>query len=317
MGAVALFAAWHLTAAISVGEVGLALAGVSWPWLVASVVIYALSQFSSALVWREGLRAAGVGDLPARAIFSAHWIARGASELLPAQLGEAARVAALRTHPRLAGRTWQVLGSIGAFKLIDGLVTLALASGIVLFAVGPAVGPELRIGGVAACAIAVGLLLLVPRIAGGRLIARLPARVGPPVARLLAGAAIVRQRRRLALALAHQAAATAGRLLAVAALLVAFGLPLVAAPVVFALLVLTSLLPISPGGAGVREAVLVPVLVAGYSVSAEVALAASLTIQATGLIASLAGAGIALLLGAAPLRGLRGAPAPAPAAPAL
>lgn len=296
--ALAVLAAHQLPSVFDVGDVGAALIGVSWPWLVASVLIYALSQFSSALVWREGLRAAGVGDLPTRAVLSAHWISRGASELLPAQLGEAARVAALRTEPRLAGRTWQVIGSIGAFKLVDGFISLAVATAILLVAVGPAGGIELRLAGCAACAVVLGLLVAMPRLARMGAIERLPAGVGPAIARLLEGAAIVRQPRRLACAAGHQGVATVGKMLAVGLLLVAFGLPLAAMPVAYAVLVLTGLLPISPGGVGVREAVLVPVLVAGFAAAPEVALAASLTIQVSGLVVSLAGAAIALAAGA-------------------
>jgi hypothetical protein len=53
---------------------------------------------------------------------------------------------------------------------------------------------------------------------------------------------------------------------------------------------------ISPGGVGVRDAAMVPALVATYGLSVEPALAFSLGIQATALGVSLLGAAVALVV---------------------
>ena len=61
-------------------------------------------------------------------------------------------------------------------------------------------------------------------------------------------------------------------------------------------MVLSGVVAISPGNVGVRDAAIVPALVATYGLSAEPALAFSLGIQATALGVSLLGAGVALVL---------------------
>jgi uncharacterized membrane protein YbhN (UPF0104 family) len=298
-------------AAISPGELASALMAGRWEWVLLSAVLYGLAHVLSALVWREGLGAAGLGALPLASVMRAHWLGRGASELLPAQLGEAARLAAMRGQAETEGRMWRVVGSVGAFKLVDGGTSLIAAAAVLLLFAGPlGVNPSLIGMGLA---VAVVLGFLAPAVWARRasLAAIVPRRVRGAGADLVGGARILACRRHLAPALGIQSFATLMRVGSLAALLVAYGGPAHAAPVVFALLVVTGLLPISPGGVGVREVALLPVLVGSFGLDLPTALAFSVATQATALAVSLLGAGIALLAGVP--RASVPAPTPAPA----
>ncbi len=113
---------------------------------------------------------------------------------------------------------------------------------------------------------------------------------------LAEGAAVLARRRDAAVAVGLQLVAIGARVASLAALLHAFGMPASAALLVYALMVLSGVVAISPGNVGVRDAAIVPALVATYGLSAEPALAFSLGIQATALGVSLLGAGVALVL---------------------
>ena len=111
-------AAWGAARALDPGALRDAFAAVSWPWVIAA-----------GLVWGVGLSAGGLGAVGRRHVMSAHWIGHGAGELLPAQLGQAVRYAAIRRHPAAAGGCGlRVAGSLGAVKVIDGLVTFVVAA---------------------------------------------------------------------------------------------------------------------------------------------------------------------------------------------
>ena len=64
-----------------------------------------------------------------RHVQSAHWIGHGAGEVLPAQLGHVVRYAAIRRHPAAAaGGGLRIAGSVGAWKVVDGLVTFVVVA---------------------------------------------------------------------------------------------------------------------------------------------------------------------------------------------
>ena len=86
-------------------------------------------------------------------------------------------------------------------------------------------------------------------------------------------------------------------------------MPAAAAPLVFGLMIVSGYLAISPGGAGVREAAVVPVLVTTYGLTAAPVLAFSLGVQAIALAVSVLGALVALVLE----RRRSAAPSPGPA----
>jgi uncharacterized membrane protein YbhN (UPF0104 family) len=292
---VGLLAAWTGVQTLDVTAIGIAFHEASWSWVLVSAALYGASQFMAALVWREGLRAGGLGGISTRCVFAAHWISRGASEFLPAQLGEAARIAALRDHPALGpSGAWRVGGSIAAFKLVDGFVTLSVSVLLVVLLAGPGSSTGLGIAGAAGLVVCIGLIAAT-RTAGPRALLRIaPKRMQRPLRGFAAGARLFREWRRMCGAVGLQLVATVGRVLSLAALLVAFDLPVAATPLLFALLMLSGLIPLAPGGAGVREVAILPVLVTAFGAQLEVAIALSLGIQAVGLAVSVTGALVAL-----------------------
>lgn len=294
--ALAALAAWGAAKAIDPAALRDAFAGVSWPWVAVSGVTYAAGQVCSSLVWGVGMSAGGLGAVERRHVMSAHWLSRGAGELLPGQLGEAIRFAAIRRHPvAAAGGGLRIAGTLGAFKMVDSLVTFVVAAGAIVAISLPAGAGFVRW---IALGLLVGLaaaLVLVRRVSPARVAGALPQRLGRPLLGLCEGAAMFGCGRSTATAVGLQLGATAGRVVSLAALLHAFGMPAAAAVLVFAVLVLSGVVAISPGGVGIREIALVPALVATYGIGANTVVAFSLGIQATALVVSLVGAGLALI----------------------
>ncbi len=300
--------AWGAAHAIRPEALGDAFAAVSWPWVAASGVVYAVGQAASGLVWGVGLRAGGMRGVGRRHVQSAHWLGHGAGELLPAQLGHVVRYAAIRRHPAAAaGGGLRIAGSVGAWKVVDGLVTFVVVAVAAMVMPLPAGLGGLRWIAAATLAGLIVALLAVSRVGPARVARRLPERIARVVRGLGEGAAVLARRRDAAAAVGLQLVAVCCRVASLAALLHAFGMPAQAAILVYALMVLSGVVAISPGNVGVRDAALVPALVATYGLSAEPALAFSLGIQATALGVSLLGAAVALLL--MRLRPVRAAPA--------
>jgi uncharacterized membrane protein YbhN (UPF0104 family) len=297
LAALLALAVWGAAHAVQPGALADAFAAVSWPWVVASAAAYAAGQVASGLVWGVGLRAGGMRGVGRRHVQSAHWIGHGACELLPAQLGHVARYAAIRRHPAArAGGGLRIAGSVGAWKVVDGLVTfVVVAIAAMVMPLPDGLGGLRWLAGATLAGLLVALVVL-SRVGPGRVASLLPARLASVVRGLAEGAAVLTRRRDAAAAVGLQLVAICGRVVSLAALLHAFGMPAEAALLVFALMVLTGLLAISPGGVGVRDAALVPALVATYGLGTEPALAFSLGIQATALGVSLLGAAIALVL---------------------
>ena len=243
-----------------------------------------------------------------RHVMSAHWIGHGAGELLPAQLGQAVRYAAIRRHPAASGGCGlRVAGSLGAVKVIDGLVTFVVAAVATVVIPLPDAASFLRWVALGALVGLAGALLVVRRLHPAQVARFLPRRAQGPMLRFCEGAAMLGRGRETLVAMGLQLGAVAGRVVSLALLLHAFGMPAAAALLVFALLVMSGLIAISPGGVGVREAALVPALVATYGMGANTVVAFSLGVQATALGVSLVGAALALLtarlLAAQPGRG--------------
>ncbi len=297
VAALAALACWGATHAIQPGALADAFAAVSWPWVVVSGVVYAAGQMASGLVWGVGLRAGGMRGVGRRHVQSAHWIGHGAGEVLPAQLGHVVRYAAIRRHPAAAaGGGLRIAGSVGAWKVVDGLVTFVVVAIAAMVMPLPDGLGGLRWVAAATLAGLLVALLVASRVGLGRVARLLPERLGRVVLGLGEGAALLTRRRDAAAAVGLQLVAICGRVVSLAALLHAFGMPAEAALLVFALMVLSGVVAISPGGVGVRDAAMVPALVATYGLGAEPALAFSLGIQATALGVSLLGAAVALLL---------------------
>lgn len=289
---------WMLVAAVAGGAPG---------WLIASALLNGASHVVGGFVWHRCLRVAGLGAIPLAAAMRAHWVCRGASELTPLQIGEAARVVALRKEPAASGATWRVIGSIGAMKMLDTAVTLPMVALVIILLIDPNATFMAIVAGVMLVVIVATLLLR----RGRSLITLLPERGHRIGQELIEGAAALRTMGTLVRLWSVQAASTALRIAGLAALLLAYGAPLAAAPTLFAFLVLAGLIPLAPGGAGTREAAVVPMLVGVYGLGLDAALAASLAVQAVALTVALIGAGIAMVSRARVALPLDPAPSPA------
>lgn len=288
-------AAWGAGRAIDPAAFERAFTAVHWPWVILSAAAYAACQVTSALVWHHGLAAGGIASVSRGRAIGAHWIARGASEFVTTPVGDAARVAVLRRHPETARACgWRIAGSIGAYRLLDGAVSFMIVAALALAVPLPDGYGAIRWLG-AGVLVAMALIVLVLwRVGIENGMRPVPRRLRPGVLRVTRGAALFTSRRRFAWAIGLQLATIVGRMGSLAALLVAFGIPPSAAPLVFCLTMLAGLLAISPGGIGIREAAVVPVVVATYGVAAEPVLAFSLAVQATALVVSVIGALAAL-----------------------
>ncbi len=288
--------AWGVMNAADPARLRDSFTGVSWPWILAACAAYAATQVTSALVWKVGLDAGGLGAINRGHVIRAHWLGRGACELLPAHLGEAVRYAAVRRHPAADGGGVRIAGSMGAFKLLDGVVTFAVVAAATTVAPLPAGFTPVRwAAGLMLAGLIVSVVVLW-RFGGSRLAFLVPRRARALFDTFSRGAGLLACRRSILVAGGLQLVAIGLRILSLAALLAAFGLPAAAAPLVFGLMIVSGYLAISPGGAGVREAAVVPVLVTTYGLTAAPVLAFSLGVQAIALVVSVAGALIALVL---------------------
>lgn len=283
-----------------------AFADVQWTWVALSALAYAACQLTSALVWHAGLQAAGLRDIGRAHVIGAHWIARGATEFVPAPVGEAARVAALRRHDtaREAG-TARIVGSIGAYRLVDSGVSFTVVAVLVVAMPPPGDAAVLRWLGVGIAVALATAALVAWRVGPERALRMVPSRARPLAGHLADGGRLLASRRHIGGALALQLATVAGRILSLAALLVAFGLPAEAAPLVYCLTTLAALVAISPGGIGVREAAVVPVVAVAHGLAVEPVLAFSLAVQATALVVSVIGASAALAAAPPKIRAAR------------
>jgi uncharacterized membrane protein YbhN (UPF0104 family) len=231
--------------------------------------------------------------------------------LLPANLGEAARVALVRRHPageRAGG--WRIAGGIAGYKAIDAAVTSAAV--LVIAMAAPLPGPA---GGLRWTALAAVLAVAAAAVAwrlgaARRMVALMPRRTRRAVERLAEGAGVLGDGGAARTAALLGLLAVLARVLSLAALLAALGAPPQAAALAFSVIVLAGVVPAAPGGAGTRELVLIPALALAYGMPASDALAFSLAVQAAALgtslavgAAALAWLGPGLLSGRLPVEG--------------
>jgi uncharacterized membrane protein YbhN (UPF0104 family) len=282
------------------GDLGRTLIGVKVGWVVLAALLEALSLACGAAAWRVGLGAGGLGKVPLRHVMSAHWIGQASNTLLPARLGEAARVMALRRHVHEEAPVARIAGSLVAQRMLGGVASFVLVASITLAL--PLPGPlgTMRWGALAAVGLAIVAVLANRRWGlwvrlGSRL--RLPSRMAGIGHQVAAGAGVLSCRRSRTGALLLHLGELVTQLGSIMALLRAFDLdvPLSAALVIFCLTAIAGLLPALPGGLGITQAALVAPLGAVYGVGAPLALAFSLGLQATVVGVSLLGGGVALV----------------------
>ena len=286
--ALAAFAVLGVTH-VDLGAAGSALAGADPELLAASVALYAVGQTISGAMWAVCQGAGGVRRLPLSTALGMHWIARAACELLPANLGETARVGLVRRHPAGArAGSWRIAGGIAGYKAIDAAVTGVAVLIVTMAAPLPGPAGSLRWTALAAV-IAVAAAAAAWRLgAARRMVALVPRRARRSVERLGEGAGVLGDGGAARTAAVLGLLAVLARVLSLAALLAALGAPPQAAALAFSVIVLAGIVPAAPGGAGTRELVLIPALALGYGMPSGDALAFSLAVQATALATSLA-----------------------------
>ena len=259
-------------------------------------------------VWRCVLACTfPAAPLRGRDVTAAYAAGVGINAVLPARAGLLARAALMRA--RIAGATYEALAgtmlvesALGAVPML-ALLAIATASGVLPGVVGqaslapPSVSrlPMPLVAGVAVAALALTLtVVLMPSV---RARAR---RVG---ARLRDGAAILHEPRALGAAIGWHSLAWGLRLACIWAFLGAFGLSASPGTVLLVVVVqmLSSLLPLSPNGAGAQQGLMVVALAAIASGDAILAFAIGMQV-AIGLVDVAAGSVALMALGAHRLR---------------
>jgi uncharacterized membrane protein YbhN (UPF0104 family) len=158
---------------------------------------------------------------------------------------------------------------------------------IVMLTPPPGAAGDVRWAALAALMIAVGIWCAARRGGLGPLRRRLPARVSGALSRMAEGGRGIANPSALRMASMLSLMAVLLRIASLVALLAALDLPVEAGALVYALIVVSGLIPLAPGGAGAREAVLVPALALAHGVPAASALALSVAVQAIALGTSL------------------------------
>lgn len=259
-------------------------------WLLVAAGFMFGTGVLNALVLQRALSAAGMAPR-----FERTYLVQGASHGLascaPTTLVDAARVWMLRGDAPVS----RTVGALGSQKLIEAAAALCVVAAAGPFMQLPAEAQILRWAPLIFLCVAattVALLILTPL--GARLVRCVPGgRIGRLVRQVASGARSLAHVRTLLALLAAQAGALACRIGALWALLVAFSITSapMGAVLVFVLLMVSAMVP-SVGGAGAREAALVPALLLVFGVSTAEAFAFSLWIQPMGLITAAAMMGI-------------------------
>lgn len=284
---------WFAARGVDPGKLGATFAGVRWNWVAAGAVATVIQIVMFGIAWRTGLRAAGVGDVALRHVIGATWIGRAGNAVLPARMGEVARVVVIRRHlsaqdgsiPRLAG-------TLIAQRILGSLATLIIV--VLVAATMPLPVPLPNLSNVGA---AVGIIVLLAialrgRVRlGSRLKVIVPRRLRGLFGSVVDGAGILRLRGPAIASVGMHLVASVAQLTTVECLLRAFGVaaPASAPLVVVAMVALAGLLPTSPGGIGLAQAAIVAPLGTTYGVSADLALGFALGLQATVLLVAVSG----------------------------
>jgi uncharacterized membrane protein YbhN (UPF0104 family) len=280
---------------LDLGALAAALAQVDGGWLAAAAALQGLSLLFGGLAWQVGMTA-GVARLPVRHVVAAHWIGQAANTLLPARLGEVARVMAVRRHVEGGGAAARIAGSLAAQRLLGGVASFVVVVTVILVLPLPGLLGTFRPWAGGALGLAVLLALVLPRLGLGRCVGKVPERLRGVAAHVLNGARVLRAGRARDLSLVIHMGELGAQLGSIIALLRAFDVqvPLSAALLVFCLLALASVLPSLPGGVGFNQAAVVAPLGSLYGVGAPVALAFSLGMQATAVGVALLGGLVAV-----------------------
>jgi uncharacterized membrane protein YbhN (UPF0104 family) len=274
-----------------IGAMAQRFADVDGRWVALALALHLANHVLRSLAWRNVLAAAyPAARIPLLGVVSAYALGVGLNALLPARGGDAVKIAVVRG--RIPGSSVATIASsMSVVVLFDmvaatGLVALVAATGSLPFAPDPPAGPALAWAGAGvACAAAMGFV--ARRRVGARL-----SRLWEQARR---GGAILRTPARYVLRVAAvQAGAWLCRIGVVWCLLAAFGLgggPLVAAMVMI-LCGVSTVVPLTPGGAGTQQVML------AYALS-QTATAAAVVSFSVGMQAGVTAVNAVLGLGAA------------------
>lgn len=273
--------------------------GVDLAWVGVAAALEVCSLACAAVAWRIGMGAGGLGPVPLRHVVAAHWIGQAANSVLPARLGEAARVMTLRRHVKdRPSPVAQIAGSLVAQRALAGIAAFTVVVALVVAI--PLPGPLHGLRWPALGALVAGLVVAVAgrRLGlGRRAVRRVPARLRPVTDGMVAGAGVLGSARARNWSFAIHVVELGTQLGSIMALFLAFGLgaPLSAVLMVFCLTAMAGLIPALPGGLGLGQLALVVPLGAAYGVAAPLALAFSLGRQGIVMAVAVAGGLVALL----------------------
>jgi uncharacterized protein (TIRG00374 family) len=274
--------------------VGNAFRLVEWRWVSIALGLNLLSVLFRASAWQTVIKQAVPPPRPSfPQVFSAFSIGLLANAVLPGRIGELARVAVLaRRMPRGQGMTGRLLGTVFAHRLFDLVPALLLTA----FVLATTRIPHWAVTSIEIVAVSGVALFLLAILVAGRELRPLP-ESALAVRRLLAmaqrGLHVMREPKAAVLAALLQTAGWFIQLLAVWAMMKAFGIgaPLAAAAVVLLLMNVATIFPLWPGNIGLLQAVVALPLVS-YGVAYATGLAFGLGLQ---VLEMSVGVGIGLL----------------------
>lgn len=267
---------------------------VEWSWVSMALGLNLLSVLLRAVAWQTVIKQAVLPPRPTfPQVFSAFSVGLLANAVLPGRIGELARVAVLaRRMPRGQGLTGRLLGTVFAHRLFDLVPALLLTA----FVLATTRIPHWAVTSIEIVAVSGVALFLLAILVAGRELRPLP-EGALAVRRLLAmaqrGLKVMREPKAAVVAALLQTAGWFVQLLAVWAMMKAFGIdaPLAAAGVVLLLMNVATIFPLWPGNIGLLQAVVALPLVS-YGVPYATGLAFGLGLQ---VLEMSVGAGIGLL----------------------
>jgi uncharacterized membrane protein YbhN (UPF0104 family) len=257
---------------------------VRWSWTLAAIALNLVSALAGSLAWDTVIKQAMPSPHPRyREVLSAFSVGLLGNIVLPGRAGEAARIAVLTRRLRgLAGSWATLVGTVVAYRLLDLVPSLALIVYVLVAAPLPhwALTSFLLFMGVGFALL--GLGFVGARRHEHRLFVEARGRLHGLATMAREGLGILHAPVPAASATLYQSVAWLSQLLAVFAMLRAFGLvlPLSAAALVLALVNLAVLFPLWPGNVGLLQAA-VAIPLAGYGVDSGQGVAFGIGLQAT------------------------------------
>lgn len=281
------------------GQVGHALAGMSWWWAVAAIGLNVLSAIARGLSWRTVVAEAVPEPHPRLLdLFSAFFVGIFANGILPGRVGEVARVGVLirRMPDRERPGLWPaLLGSVLAHRILEVFPSIGLIVWVLVAAKIPSWARTSlwAVLGVACAFLAFGVAVATRHERSG---ATGRNRFRAMLERVREGLGILRRPGPALVSAGFQTLAWLLQLAAVWVALLAFHLhePLIAAGAVLALMNVALILPLWPGNVGLQQAAIALPLTA-YGVAYSRGFAYGIALQAIESSVGYVG-GIAFLL---------------------